>query len=355
MKNLFPQNQQKLTIGKCSKETYACTETLNVAVQKLSSDLFQFPNHIEGENMRSKIVPKEAIPTLEIDGCITYEESLPFPIVHYPSRYGAFFGFQENENSPVFYCSCQKKGMEIYLLNEEFNRFGDIPKVLRFNMGKKFINTLQFKDNLCHVCNKVCPTYGFGKTLNGTKFHSIYGHYINGLAYGYGIDPYGTIYAPELIPSDIVPFLITKSYDDKMLDEQSVKDFMRYCEDVIRIRMGYFAIGKKWTTEIKLLEIVKKLFPKYTVIHQYELDHLRADIYIEELKLVIEYQGQQHFKPFAFMGGEEGLRKTQARDKEKAELCKYYNLGIVYFTYKEELTEKLVKDRILSFLKEKVD
>lgn len=97
--------------------------------------------------MRSKIVPKEAVPTLETDGCITYEEGLPFPIVHYPSSWCSFFGFQETEDSPVCYCSCQRKGLEIYLLNEEFGRFGEIPKSLRFQLGETFIDTLQFKDN----------------------------------------------------------------------------------------------------------------------------------------------------------------------------------------------------------------
>jgi len=305
-------------------------------------------------NIRSKIVPKEAVPALESDGCVTYEGELPYPIVHYPSRFGSFFGFQETENGPVCYCSCQRKGLEIYLLNEEFHKFGEIPKSLQFNIGEVFINTLQFKDNLCHVCNKVCPRYGFGKTLNGTKFHSIYGHYINGLAFGYGIGSRGIIYAPELLPPDIVPYLITHSFDDKRLDDQSITDFLRYCEDIIRIRMGYFAIGKKWTTEVKLLEIIRKLYQNYTVIHQYPLDHLRADIFIEELNLIIEYQGEQHFKPIAFMGGEEGLENTKVRDKEKAELCKYYKLGIVYFDYKDDLNEKMVKERISLYLKVRI-
>lgn len=302
--------------------------------------------------MRSKIVPKEAVPPLELDGCITYEEELPYPIVHYPSRFGSFFGFQENENTPVCYCSCQRKGLEIYLLKEEFSQFGEIPKSLRFNIGEVFLRTLQFKDNLCHICNKVCPKYGFGKTIKGTKFHSIYGHYVNGLALEYGIGSFGKIYAPELIPPDIVPYLITTPYDNKRLDDQSITDFLRYCEDVVRVRMGYFAIGKKWTTEVKLLEIIRKLYPNFTVIHQYPLDHLRADIFIEELNLVIEYQGEQHFKPIAFMGGEEAFEKTKERDREKAELCKYCKIGMVYFDYTDDLNEKMVKERISCILRE---
>jgi hypothetical protein len=302
--------------------------------------------------MRSKVVPKEKVLPLESSDCIIYEKDLPFPYVHYPSgRWrGAFFAFQERMNSPLFYCSCQEKGIKVYLQSRE--GFSGIPVTSTEIMIQNFINQLQFKDRLCHVCNKVCPKYGFDTdTHTQTKFHSIYGYYINGLAYEYGIDWLGTILAPELIPPDIVPLLITSTFNDNRLDEQSRRDFFRYCENIIRSRMGYFPIGQKWKTEIKLLELVRKIYPKYTVIHQYEIDHLRADIYIEELNLVIEYQGEQHFKPIAFMGGEEGLKKTQARDKEKVELCNYYNLGIVYFDYKDDLNEKMVKERISLYLK----
>ncbi|MDQ0414985.1 hypothetical protein [Mesobacillus stamsii] len=300
--------------------------------------------------MKSKIVPKEAIPQLESDEVISHETNLPYPIVHYPSRFGSFFGFQETQDSPVYYCSCQKTGLEVYLMNDEFNRFSDIPKVLREQIGESFLKSIQYEENLCHVCNKVAPAFGFGKTINGTKFHAIYGLYINGVAYSYGISPFGRIRDASLIPSDIVPYLITTQYDDKRLDEQSVFDFMRYCEDSVRMRMGYFTIGKKWTTEIKLLDIVKKLYPEYTVIHQYPLDHLRADIFIEDLDLVIENQGEQHFKPIKVFGGEEALKKTKARDEEKAMLCEFYKLGIIYFTYQDDLTEKSVRERISSYM-----
>ena len=303
--------------------------------------------------MSSKIVPRGNVLTLENNNFIIYEKDLPFPYVHYPSGSwrGAFFAFQETRNGSLFYCSCQKKGIEVYLRSRE--RFPGMPVASNEIMIQQFIHHLQFKDKLCHVCNMVCLRYGYEPYTNRsqTKFYSIYGYYINGLSYQYGIGIFGEILNSELIPPDILPSLIAiDGYDGMRLDEQSLKDFRRYCENIIRTQMGYFPIGKKWTSEIKLLDLVRKLYPQYTVIHQYELDNLRADIYIKELKLVIEYQGEQHFKSFDFMGGEEGLKKTQARDKEKVELCNYYNLGILYFTYQDQLTEEFVKDRISSYI-----
>ena len=308
--------------------------------------------------MRSKIVPKEMIPEITRGVFVEYEPELPYPFVHYPTRMGVFHAFQQEKDGPLFYCSCQKQGVENYLKSQERFRFSGLPKASQLELMEIFIQNVRFKDNLCHICNKICPKYGYGKTLNGTKFYSIYGYYIKALSYSYGLDNrFRDIYYPKHIPGDIVPLLIAKEqYGGRLvLDEQSSKDFKRYCENVIRTRMGYFAIGKKWTSEIKLLELIKGMFPGYTVIHQYELDHLKADIYIEELQLVIEYQGEQHYKPIPFMGGEEGLKRRQERDKEKIDLCKYYNLDLVYVTYLDELSEKVIKNKISPYLRERIN
>ncbi|PEZ75089.1 hypothetical protein CN384_05925 [Bacillus thuringiensis] len=308
--------------------------------------------------MRSKIVPKEMIPEITRGVFVEYEPELPYPFVHYPTRMGVFHAFQQEKDGPLFYCSCQKQGVENYLKVKERLSFSGLPKASQLELMEIFIQNIKFEDNLCHICNKVCPKYGHGKTMNETKFYSIYGYYIKALSYSYGLDNrFRDICYPKHIPGDIVPLLIAEEqYGGRLvLDEQSSKDFKRYCENVIRTRMGYFAIGKKWTSEIKLLELIKGMFPEYTVIHQYELDHLKADIYIEELQLVIEYQGEQHYKPIPFMGGEEGLKRRQERDKEKIDLCKYYNLDLVYVTYLDELSEKVIKNKISPYLRERIN
>lgn len=308
---------------------------------------------MEAELLKSKIVPKEPIPPIEKEGCIMYEEGLPFPFVHYPSPYveAAFFSYQKTKDHVLFHCACQKEALELYLYN--LGGFYGIPKAVKKSMIQGIVDSLYFQEGLCHICNKICPRYGYGKEFNKTKFHSIYGYFINALAYEYGVSPHGEIIAPERIPTDIVPLLSDSIYKNKRLDASCRIEFMRYCEDVIRIRMGYFAIGKRWTTEIKLLELVRKLYPNYTVIHQQPIKDLLADIYIDELKLVIEYQGEQHYKPFSFMGGEEALLRTQERDLEKAKLCKAYEIDIIYFSYIDTITEKFVKQKISTYLDNK--
>lgn len=62
------------------------------------------------------------------------------------------------------------------------------------------------------------------------------------------------------------------------------------------------------------------------------LGGLELDFYLPEVKLGIECQGRQHYKPISFFGGEEGFKKTTERDCLKDELCKENNIKLIFFT-----------------------
>jgi hypothetical protein len=97
----------------------------------------------------------------------------------------------------------------------------------------------------------------------------------------------------------------------------------------------------------------KKLFPQYTVQREASpawIGNQRLDINIPEIKLGIEYQGEQHFKAIDMFGGEDGLKKRKELDKEKLSKCKKNNVSLVYFTYKDGLSEKLVMTRLKKYL-----
>ena len=63
------------------------------------------------------------------------------------------------------------------------------------------------------------------------------------------------------------------------------------------------------------------------------LGKLRPDFYLPDYNLIIEYDGRQHFKPVKFWGGDEGLLKTQERDKLKTQLCEEHNIKLVRISY----------------------
>jgi very-short-patch-repair endonuclease len=60
---------------------------------------------------------------------------------------------------------------------------------------------------------------------------------------------------------------------------------------------------------------------------------LHLDFYLPSYKLAIECQGEQHFMPNDYFGGEEKFSQIIFRDNLKYELCKQHNIKILYFTH----------------------
>ena len=124
-------------------------------------------------------------------------------------------------------------------------------------------------------------------------------------------------------------------------------------ENEIRDEMDYPPIGKPSLTETKLYQLVKSVFKGYEVIRHAKpsfLGRQHLDIYIPELRLAIEYQGEQHFKPIDFWGGVEGLKASQERDENKGEVCKRHGIAIRYFSYKDEVSSELIQRRLRDYV-----
>ena len=69
-------------------------------------------------------------------------------------------------------------------------------------------------------------------------------------------------------------------------------------------------------------------------------------------KLLIEYDGEQHFVAKDFFGGEKGLKRTQARDTLKNNYCLENNIPLIRIPYTnyndiEEILDKALKDYAL--------
>lgn len=83
----------------------------------------------------------------------------------------------------------------------------------------------------------------------------------------------------------------------------------------------------------------KKLCSKYNnmnVIHGYYnsaiLGKKSIDIYFPEIKVGVEYQGGQHFKPVSLYGGVTSYIKTLERDKLKFDECNNNGIRLLYYT-----------------------
>ncbi len=143
------------------------------------------------------------------------------------------------------------------------------------------------------------------------------------------------------------------AYIAKQAIQESINE--REAENQIRDIKGVARIGERWVNETLLFNYINVLFPQFTVQREASpswLNRKRFDVYLPELNLAIEYQGKQHYVAVGLFGGEEGLEKTKQRDKEKFQLSKINGVDIIYFSYKDNLSEKLVINRLKNYLKE---
>ncbi len=105
-----------------------------------------------------------------------------------------------------------------------------------------------------------------------------------------------------------------------------------------------------FVNEQMLRSYVLNLFNQYeikkdrTVLKPFEID-----IYIPDLKLGFEYDGEQHYiYPNAFHNSREEFEKQQLRDSEKRKKADNLGIKLVTIRYDEKITVELVKDKLKS-------
>lgn len=227
-----------------------------------------------------------------------------------PSRLGVWEWRQTFYNKMTgesFFCSCFKDALAK----------DQVGLAVRHTHLKHALEHKSFKDSICHICTNTNSDLIYCHKMYGSAFKAKYGAYIAKHSLQGGISE-------------------------------------RDAENYIRGLKGVARIGEKWVNETLLFNYINLLFPQYTVQREASpswLNRQRFDVYIPELNLAIEYQGQQHYVAVDLFGGEEGLKRTKQRDKEKLKLSKANGVDIIYFSYKENITEKLVQNRLKSYLK----
>jgi len=108
--------------------------------------------------------------------------------------------------------------------------------------------------------------------------------------------------------------------------------------------------------ELYISEILNKYNIKYE--KQYKLFHekyapispLKADFYLPDKNIIIEYNGIQHYKPFKHFGGKEGLKENKERDNRKKLICIDYKIKLIKIHYKYN-TYKKIEEKLKNILK----
>ena len=110
----------------------------------------------------------------------------------------------------------------------------------------------------------------------------------------------------------------------------------------------------RWVREDQLYEVIRKLFPTRTIRREASptwLGQQRLDIYIPELALAIEHQGDQHFSPIKAFGGINAFEKTLERDRRKRALCDEHGVSVIDVRYDDPITIPSLKNRLQRWLR----
>jgi hypothetical protein len=125
-----------------------------------------------------------------------------------------------------------------------------------------------------------------------------------------------------------------------------IPDCYRLAENRLRRKHGLPQIGEGWVSETQLYYEIKATFPKYKVVPHAKLPFLgrqHLDVFIEDLNIALEYQGEQHTTPIGYFGGDQGHKQILERDAHKKELCEQNGISLIYvfpkYSYENILTE----------------
>jgi hypothetical protein len=336
-----------------------------------------------------------------------FVESLPLPIVTYPRIYGTWIVFQEAEGTQPFLCSCQKLAALNFVRLNEHSRLSDRSK--RSNVLKYFFqgsvavhNKLEattldefsvvpiFRDGLCHICNRHVPPIRWSNLDEHSAFLQHFGWYFHHALLAAGISPHGNLLidsldaelkalveidpeiawqriresrkkhldAGSLVNLEPRHLTVTIPDSDEIRDHYAVmkrqsEKIQRLVEERLRHSLGFPPRTKTGVSERLLYWIVASLFPKFEIRFHARpsfLQGLELDIFVPELHLAIEYQGEQHYEPFEHLGGDKHLRSVKKRDKKKAAACKSEGIELLYFTVSDILTEEHVRTMLKSYV-----
>lgn len=121
--------------------------------------------------------------------------------------------------------------------------------------------------------------------------------------------------------------------------EELLASYLIDAENMFRRERSIPEIGKGWASELALLDLVQTIWP--SAIHQWRPAFLglqSIDIFIPDIKLAIEYQGQQHYEAVSLFGGELGFEATKARDERKRILLDSNEIPLLEWPYHVAIT-----------------
>ena len=112
---------------------------------------------------------------------------------------------------------------------------------------------------------------------------------------------------------------------------------------ILHALMEEGVIKSRWINEFSLFHLIKLSFPNAEYQKRFHwLGMQSLDMFIPECSTAIEYQGQQHYLPIDFFGGQDAFEQTKQRDLKKKELCKENGIRLLEWDSAIKVTKKNV-------------
>lgn len=102
--------------------------------------------------------------------------------------------------------------------------------------------------------------------------------------------------------------------------------------------------------ELKIISCLQKLniyFEYQKTFNDCKKENLLPfDFFLPAYKTIIEYDGEQHFKPINFLGGQQRFEQQQQNDQIKNDWCLQHNINLIRIPYTDyaKITEQYIQN-----------
>jgi len=153
------------------------------------------------------------------------------------------------------------------------------------------------------------------------------------------------------IPHNIHETVKRKGYDNKYFYyfAQHYTNYLYNLYELEYLHSKGIIFERKWKSEYELFLKIRDSFKEEFVLFQESPPFLNGqvyDIYLPYIKIAVEYQGEQHYKPVEIFGGEKGFQDTLKRDNKKMISSKINGVTIIYHKFDSQIehTLKIIND-----------
>ena len=107
---------------------------------------------------------------------------------------------------------------------------------------------------------------------------------------------------------------------------------------------------RDFNKEKEISAFLKKYNINFNRQHKFEgcrnVFQLPFDFYIPSMRICIEHDGQQHYQPMNFFGGQEAFEKLKINDKIKSDYCEDNYIDLIRIRYDDEDISKTLWDNL---------